>query len=83
MAQVNPGDRPEGASFDPRLRSRSLSVLDVAWLRLRAPNRCGLAWGRNLPLQGDHRSPIGASFNPSLRSRRLSILDVAGLHLWS
>jgi hypothetical protein len=37
------------ASFGPWRRSRLLSVLSVAGLRLRAPVGCGLARNQNLP----------------------------------
>jgi len=45
---------PETASFGPWRRSRHLSVLDVAGLRLWAPVGCGLARNQNLPHLDGH-----------------------------
>ncbi len=77
MGQVNPGGRPEGASFGPMRRSRPWGFpRRSASYACGTPAGCGLAWSRNLPLQGDHRSPIGgifrphAAFSPFVRPRR-------------
>jgi hypothetical protein len=37
------------ASFGPARRCRDVEILDVAPLRLRFQNRCGLGLDRNLP----------------------------------
>jgi len=42
------------ASFGPGRRSRSFAILDVALLRLRLQNRCGLGLNPNLPLLDGH-----------------------------
>lgn len=39
----------EMASFGPGLRSRNFEIIDVALLRLRFQNCCGLGLNQNLP----------------------------------
>jgi hypothetical protein len=48
------GVHPETASCGPYLRSRSFEILNVAGLRLRFQNRCGLDLNRNLPFPDGH-----------------------------
>jgi hypothetical protein len=48
------GVPPETASFGPGRRSRSFEILDVAQLRLRFRNRCGLGRNQNLPFLEEH-----------------------------
>ena len=66
------------ASFGPSLRSRSFEILDVANVRLRLKNRCGLGLNQNLPFLDRH---VVVSKKASLalgrRSRCLAVLDVA------
>ena len=50
---INSG-HPEMASFGSWRRSRRLSVLGVAGLRLWVPVGCGLAWNQNLPFLDEH-----------------------------
>jgi hypothetical protein len=47
--------RTENASFGQILRSRNFSILDVAPLRLRSKNSCGLVFDQNLHFPFRHQ----------------------------
>jgi hypothetical protein len=44
------------ASFGTGHRSRAFEILDVAWLRLRFQNCCGLGLNQNLPFLDEHQT---------------------------